>query len=679
MPQSRTANAQIEMTLLNINVAPNGARRPESPARLPIITGIKNIKDAGASVYTIGVMDGANDTFPPSNFSNLDNFNKYMHLVSSNYPNATAMNATGARKSDTSSSFYLAAGNASRLSEIFQSIAQNIETGGVKATLGSTTVMKDVISDYFEIIPGSEKVYTAPYLGYNEDSSRKFGARTAYAGATVRESADGKTLDVTGFDYSANANCVMDTNNNGTMTYSGKKLIVELKVRAKGQFLGGNEVPTNENTSGLYKDGTTSVEKFEVPVVDVPVKTPLVNVTAADKNVYITGSLTKAQLVSGAQVTCGIAGSSDKINLNLSAENFGLESWQNAYSTVTYQVKDANGVVVLDNESNRTDALRNLQDDTTYSLTVYITPDYSGTYTATNGSDTGNVNVFVPSMTFKDSNVWYGDVAPGDAYFASAGNRVGQTEWTHAAADGATTNSTAVTMLGSKPALTYGYNIPSSVVSGGDNSIITTKADIPVTVTVKAAPAGGSAVDITGKTTKTHQKCSDSENITEGADLMLHVNTCSLTLTKSIGTNNPGADPDEDYIFKIAGPGLMGGTMEITLKKNETRTIAELPVGSYTVTEDTHWSWRWTPSFSNGGTATLSKDNASARITCTNNSNGKTQWLNGYDNAVNVRTGNSDSSRNTNNGLQDLVMVTSLYTDKLDEDSEKDDETGGEE
>lgn len=58
-------------------------------------------------------------------------------------------------------------------------------------------------------------------------------------------------------------------------------------------------------------------------------------------------------------------------------------------------------------------------------------------------------------------------------------------------------------------------------------------------------------------------------------------------------------------------------------------TIKELPVGTYTIEEDTGWSWRYdNPSYAGNGVA-LGKNNSNATITCTNTKNND-QWLNGF-------------------------------------------------
>ena len=71
---------------------------------------------------------------------------------------------------------------------------------------------------------------------------------------------------------------------------------------------------------------------------------------------------------------------------------------------------------------------------------------------------------------------------------------------------------------------------------------------------------------------------------------------------------------------------------EVTIWGNGTETLVELPVGTYTIQENTGWSWRYTAD--NGTAAILSADNPAGEITCTNTANGKIYWLNGFSQVV---------------------------------------------
>lgn len=100
----------------------------------------------GAIVYTIGCFGGT----PGGNVAN------YMNYVSSNYPNATSMTNAGTKTSDN---FYKTVGSTADLDAIFQEISQT--AGGATLTLGSQTVLKDVVSDYFDLPANASSEITA--------------------------------------------------------------------------------------------------------------------------------------------------------------------------------------------------------------------------------------------------------------------------------------------------------------------------------------------------------------------------------------------------------------------------------------------------------------------------------------------------------------------------------------
>lgn len=99
------------------------------------IAAAKTMKDAGASVYTIGIFDGAN---PSADVNATTNENKFMQAASSNYP-AAAYTYTqywlsgewewsfGNRAEG--SDFYKSASSASELSKIFEDISKEIVKG----------------------------------------------------------------------------------------------------------------------------------------------------------------------------------------------------------------------------------------------------------------------------------------------------------------------------------------------------------------------------------------------------------------------------------------------------------------------------------------------------------------------------------------------------------------------
>lgn len=99
------------------------------------ISKAKSLKDKNTLIYSVGIFADANPDVTT------DNFNGYMHGVSSNYPEATAYNNLGERAKD--SNYYKAATNASELNTIFEEIAGDIQ----KSAQGAPTQVQDGFED----------------------------------------------------------------------------------------------------------------------------------------------------------------------------------------------------------------------------------------------------------------------------------------------------------------------------------------------------------------------------------------------------------------------------------------------------------------------------------------------------------------------------------------------------
>ena len=88
------------------------------------VTAAKNMKDGKATVYTIGIFDGANPSAGIQDSGKSQKENKFMQAVSSNYPNATAWDTHGTRVEN--SDYYKSATNAEELKKVFDDISQAI-------------------------------------------------------------------------------------------------------------------------------------------------------------------------------------------------------------------------------------------------------------------------------------------------------------------------------------------------------------------------------------------------------------------------------------------------------------------------------------------------------------------------------------------------------------------------
>ena len=556
----------------------------------------KSIKNAGATVYTIGVFSGANGT-PVTSWNGVKNTNKYMHLVSSNYPVAEGMNAPGtASYPGNGKSYFLSPSNAGELSAIFQSISQ--EVGGATTTLDGTATIKDIVSPYFTM-PENAKDVTVK-TAESKDSTGSWKDAVAFTG-TVSIDAASSAVSVSGFSFKDNW-CGNHTDANGNTTFhNGKKLIIQFTVSRKEGFLGGNDVPTNGTDSGIYDKDGKEVKKFDVPTVNVPIEN--VTVTAEDKNVYLLGTVTAEEIKSGATAKVG------NVTLNLGAENYGLESWQTEHVTISVVYKDAAGNTISD--------IKDLKADTTYTVTVTVTPDIVNP-TSTEGekatkqtnSGTGKINVFMPELTYKDSTAYYGQTVPiGDGFRDNMVSEV----WKHK-----TTVDSGVTMTGQKPTLDITYAPDNTKVYNGKY----TKQDVPVSATVKIGTE-----NVNEHTTFVHQDCTtacgwETPTAPGVPAFLIHIKTCTLKITKQ------GGDDNESYVFDVIKDGEKYS--EVTVEGNSTETLYELPVGTYTIAEDTGWSWRYpNPTYSNSSGVALSAAQDTGTITCTNKVENN-KWLNGF-------------------------------------------------
>ena len=124
---------------------------------------------------------------------------------------------------------------------------------------------------------------------------------------------------------------------------------------------------------------------------------------------------------------------------------------------------------------------------------------------------------------------------------------------------------------------------------------------------------------------------------------LFEYNLTSLTITKVAGDNTTFAN-DEVFIFTVKGDGLPNDGMKVVIKGAGSVTIDGLTVGqTYTVTEDTGWSWRYTCTCSEtGGKIKLVPENPATdapenQIVFTNTLK-KKQWIDGNTYAENTFT-----------------------------------------
>ena len=304
------------------------------------ITASKDMKDAGAVVYTVGIFNGANpeqlygnkwnyefyedipctgevgscwggswlaNLFGNNDFDAIDvpAGNRFLNYLSSNFSEATGIGITKgsyhpghtaavagngwkieANSSRTASTYYLTAINADGLNSVFEKIIEEISTLEIEA--GTDAILSDTLSEYFDLnihegATEKKDAITVEQRNCTGKSGNDYTWEKADPqpmGLTV--TVNGKTINVTGFNYTENA--VTATTKNGTTNYSGSKLVVTIPIKAdtscENWTSGEHFYPTNDtsdNRAGLsnYKD-----KNGEAPLSTLLTESPEAKVTA---------------------------------------------------------------------------------------------------------------------------------------------------------------------------------------------------------------------------------------------------------------------------------------------------------------------------------------------------------------------------------------------------------------
>lgn len=365
-------------------------------------------------------------------------------------------------------------------------------------------------------------------------------------------------------------------NQDGSTAQEAQTFSGTLYVKPKDGFLGGNNVPTNGSESGVYTAAGEAVKKFPQPEVNVPIKMGAFE--AQTRNIYYGNAAPTLPELSTATP---------------------LEAWQTRYVTIT---RTSNTDV-----SNTTDG--------EYAVTVTVTPEAaketSAGAPAIAQTTTVNsiVNVYKPEITFNDSRINYGETAD---YSSNGGTVV----WKHEG-----TAAESASMTGTAPALTYAYD-PAAAAFTKDTYVKVTVTSDKDTATTKISDA----------VTFVHTKDTDfpgcSFDSTKG-QFIVHINVFDLTIQKTAKAGTT-IDPNQTFVFKVKNNDN-GKTMEIVITGEGQQTIKGLPMGSYTITEDTGWSWQYHPT---ADTQTITVSETSKTVTFENEKT-PTNWLTSIADVIN--------------------------------------------
>lgn len=540
-----------------------------------------NWTGCGSTVYSVGLALPGDEK--QTQASEGCKINEYLYRVSSHRPDGSHVtnetvntnnpeevknpNDWGERYFDNRTrnqpnGYYLTTSNADQLKEIFTKIAQ--QTG--EAVKGVT--IRDEIAESF--VPCK-----ADGMPYQVGDTIVAGN---YKGTVRQDNAHG-----TNGNYYIEWTKVTLTpdqiDSAGHVTEAAQKFTGTLYVKPRDGFLGGNNVPTNGENSGVYTADNNQIKPFPQPKVNVPIKLDAQNVT---KNIYYGNPApTPADLTQTAD----------------------LAKWQTNYVDINYTVNK--------NTISNTD-------DGTYQVTMTVSPKHDGANAdgavqkEQTKTVTSTVNVYKPEITFKDSSINYNTTPDYEK------DNFGGVVWKHkdTAADPAK-------MTGEEPTLTYAYDPQEKALT----------EDTYVNVTVLANGKMLPADVVTFVHTDDNDFPGCSFNPARG-QFIVHIKVFDLTITKA-GEN---IDPNQTFVFKVKNNGN-GKTMEVVITGPGEQTIKNLPMGSYTITEDTSWSWKYTPVDKDGVAEPSQTITATGATTVTfENKNNGTNWLTSLAKALNKWT-----------------------------------------
>lgn len=517
----------------------------------------------GATVYTVGIFAGAD---PESDINtNFEYGNRYdstlntKQLVAANrYMQYTSSNYPNAQSLKNGGDmvrdgYYLSASDSDTLNTIFQKISEQFSESDI--SLGSQTVIKDTVTKYFDMPTDASKVSVKSYDCTGVVSGKPTWSETGTVinNAVTLDQTD-NSVNVTGFDFNAN--------------YVTEKGRDETNPKKEGTFHGrklvieftvtakDGFVGGNSVPTNGSDSGVYDKDGKEVATFDVPqVNVPIKpELTVNDKVIYEGGSADVSGLYNAADTS----------------------SWKYDFVKVSYEVK--NGDTAVTGSVSPADC-------TDYTVKATFSPRYDGKNADgkinddVTVNDTVTVHVLKPTVTVNATDVW---MYYGEDYNTPEGSTVtGSVTW----ADERDHDISGITVIGSEPYgtddLQYSYDHGRFVVPNTDTTIKV------------SAKVGGV------------EKASTS--------YVVHPKFCTLTIKKEVAKLYGAND---SFIFNVVGEGNIKYEAKVVINGAGSATLTGLPVGNYTVTEDTGWSWRYTCDGSTKSTVLSSaKDNDSVTIT----------------------------------------------------------------
>lgn len=554
---------------------PNNYNGFDSNYATKAIQAAKTLKGDNATVYTIGIFSNA-DASPIT--SSTTQMNRFMHYVSSNYPQADSMSYEG---TSDKLGYYLTAADSAALNEIFSKIASEI--GSSDVALNATTQTIDKMSAEFKLpdnIDGSKvKVYEVPCTGVSADGSYTFGAKTELKDAEVSINKGAGTVSVSGFDYSKKY-----INKDSTANIKGYKLLIEFPVEYKNDaWFGGNDIASNDIGSGIYNGGSC-YGTFEVPKVNRAID---YKIAAKDQTIYVTNQADLKELLAYPEKDATRTYQPNGINNKYVDITYTLKKGDTVIGTYTIARGKASGTWQAVAEWNPA-----LEDCTEYTWTCTVTPNQSDGKSlgvAGTGHDAaeetkfdgdkakkGTVHVLYPTVNAKDEFIYWGETIVPNSLITVADN------WTDLNG-----NHTTGTPMETKPQI----EVNAKFETGEEGNTPFKDSDYNVVVKLNGADKTEllKKKDRIKTAKEEHKNCDDITAVTSDKtsyDFRIHVKVKKLTVVKKV-TGNMG---DTNQKFEFKGTNVHGANADFELKDKGEQPF-KLKVGEkVTIKEDDYTS-----------------------------------------------------------------------------------------
>lgn len=415
---------------------------------------------------------------------------RFMYLMSSDNPHAQDMDTPnaldpadpGCTRGEDRETYYYTAAASSALSDVLRAIAE--EVSHADAGLSAEAEARDEILTPFCL--DTERGVAVSVSDYQGNGS--WGEPRDITGRVQVESS-GQQVTVSGYDYAAAfVSEQPHPSESADSSYRGSRLIISFAIRPQGTF-GGNQLPTNSASSGIYKSSKATEAEvcYPVPAADIR---PRYAADMQDRRLYVPDTVAPEELVR-------------------QQAGWIPDGTRNAQVDISYEMRDEAGKLVGErnipagksaDSCSWTWYTEEIAACGTYRLRCEATPVREGHFTACSFEESAEVHVFRPKLCVQDTTRWYGEpaaITAGDGSDASVlGEHLTKLVWECPDETASRTEE--------EPLLGYRIAVPRGVREEEGVLLIDQLEDIPVIVGVYRQVDGVLGEDITARSVFCH-------------------------------------------------------------------------------------------------------------------------------------------------------------------------------